>query len=184
MKHLMIALGTLVTALYLANVPALAQGRPGGGSVGASHGPSSHTSSTTTGRSTDSGPNPNALPSAVFAHSPNLATNLTNALIKSGVFPANTPSSTLTSDCNGFRTLGRCIAALHVAHNHDINFFCLREELTGNTTNATGCPTGTTPNGAKNLGKAIQFFDPKADPKAEASKGTKQANDDINSAKS
>ncbi len=183
MKRSLIILGTLLVALYLGSVPASAQHGNRPTTAGVSHGPSSNASGNT-GRSTDPGPNPNALPSAVFARSPNLAGNLTNALIKSGVFPAGTTSSTLTSDCNGFTTLGRCIAALHVAHNHDISFFCLREELTGNTANATGCPTGTTANGAKNLGKAIQFFDPKADPKAEAGKATKQANDEINDAKS
>lgn len=96
------------------------------------------------------------------------------------------PSGGLTSACQGFTNLGRCISAIHVANNRDINFFCLREELRGTPLPTTGstinCPAGTTPKGAKSLGAAIQFFDPNADSKAEASKGMKQANTDIDTA--
>jgi hypothetical protein len=184
MKRSLIVLGTLLVALYLGSVPASAQrgSRPTSpGMSGTSHGPSSHASSTATGSSTSAGPKS---ADSLLTSNNHLATHLASALVKSGALPAGSTSSTLIGDCAGFRNLGRCISAIHVAHNRNINFFCLREELTGNTTNATGCPTGTTANGAKSLGQAIQKLDPNADPKVEASKGIKQANADIKSAKS
>jgi hypothetical protein len=72
----------------------------------------------------------------------------------------------------GFRNLGQCIAALHVAHN-----------LGGNCT-FTNLKSGLTGSPSETLGKAIQGCSPHADPKVEASKGIKQANADIKSAKS
>lgn len=187
MKRSLIVLGTLLVALYLGSVPASAQrgSRPTSpGMSGASHGPSSHDSSNTAGGSTNTGPK--SADSLLMSNN-HLATHLTSALIKSGALPAGSTSSTLISDCTGFTNLGHCISAIHVAHNRNINFFCLREELTGTAlpmTNTPTCPTGTAPNGAKSLGQAIQKLDPNADPKAEAGKAFKQANDDINGAKS
>ena len=172
MKRSLIVLGTFLVALYLGSVPASAQrgNRPTSpGMSGASHGPSSHDSSNTAGGSSTETA---SSPSSVFAHSPNLATHLTNALIKSGVFPSGTTSSTLISDCTsgtGFRTLGQCIAALHVSHN-----------LGGNCT-FTALKTSLA---TESLGKAIQGCDPHADAKAEASKGMKQANAEVKNAKS
>ena len=89
----------------------------------------------------------------------------------------------LVDACEGFTNLGRCISTIHVANNHkNINFFCLREELTGQAlppNSGIMCPSGTAPKGAKSLGAAIRFFDPNADSKAEATKATKQADTDI-----
>lgn len=97
------------------------------------------------------------------------------------------PGGNLQSACQGFTNLGRCISAIHVANNHNnINFFCLRQELTGQAlptnTGTIMCPSGTAPKGAKSLGAAIRFFDPNADSKAEATKATKQADTEIASA--
>ena len=155
MKPLMITLGTIVTALYLASLPALAQGRSGGKGVDASHAASSHAS-------TDTSPNPNSSPSSVFSHSPKLAGNLTNALSKSGI---SVPGGNLETFCSGnnFKTLGQCIAALHINHKFPN---CSFSEL------------------ASGIGKALQTCHPTGDAKAEASKAIKRANADIKSAKS
>jgi hypothetical protein len=164
MKRSLIVLGTLLVALYLGSVPASAQRGNRPTTAGASHGPSSNTSSTTTGRSTDPSPNPNSSPASVFGHSPNLATNLTNALANSGI-PASVFGGNLATFCtsNNFKTLGQCIAALHINHKFSN---CTFSEL------ATG------------IGKALQTCHPTGDPKAEASKAMKQANAEIKSAKS
>src|SRR5205807_10549561 len=67
--------------------------------------------------------------------------------------------------CNGFKNLGECVAAAHVAKNLDITggFDALKAKMTGTN--------------VMNLGKAIQSLDPHADAKAETKKANKQAND-------
>jgi len=69
--------------------------------------------------------------------------------------------------CNGFKNIGQCVAAAHVAKNLDIpgGFDALKAKVTGS--------------GAVSLGKAIEELAPKADAKAEAKKAKKQASDDL-----
>ncbi len=80
----------------------------------------------------------------------------------SGMLPKGT---TPQEACSGFKNLGQCVAAIHVSHNLGIPFDELKAKMTGK--------------GAVSLGRAIQQLDPKANPKAEAKKGRKQANDDL-----
>jgi len=72
--------------------------------------------------------------------------------------------------CSGFKNLGQCVAAAHVAKNLNIpgGFDTLKTKMTGN--------------GAVSLGKAIQGLAPDADAKAEAKKANKQASDDMKEA--
>ncbi len=69
--------------------------------------------------------------------------------------------------CSGFKNIGQCVAAAHVAKNLDIpgGFDALRTKMTGS--------------GAVSLGKAIEQLTPHADAKAEAKKANKQASDDL-----
>jgi hypothetical protein len=69
--------------------------------------------------------------------------------------------------CGGFRTLGQCVAAAHVAKNLNIpgGFDALKAKTAGS--------------GAVSLGKAIQGLAPDADAKAEAKKANKQASEDL-----
>jgi len=69
--------------------------------------------------------------------------------------------------CAGFKNIGQCVAAAHVAKNLDIpgGFDSLKAKVTGS--------------GAVSLGKAIQGITPNADAKAEAKKANKQAADDL-----
>src|SRR5258708_28282618 len=69
--------------------------------------------------------------------------------------------------CSGFKNLGQCVAAAHVARNLDIpgGFDALKAKVTGT--------------GAVSLGKAIEGFAPNADAKAEAKKANKQPSDDL-----
>src|SRR6266478_882379 len=69
--------------------------------------------------------------------------------------------------CDGFKNIGQCVAAAHVAKNLDIpgGFDALKVKITGS--------------GAVSLGKAVQELAPNADGKAEAKKANKQAADDL-----
>lgn len=69
--------------------------------------------------------------------------------------------------CSGFKNMGQCVAAAHVAKNLKIpgGFDALKAKTTGS--------------GSVSLGKAIQALAPDADAKAEAKKANKQAEDDL-----
>jgi hypothetical protein len=98
-----------------------------------------------------------------------LNTSLSNALSKSGI---TVPGGSLQSACSGFKNLGQCISAMHVAKNLDIpgGFDALKDKMTGPS--------------AVSLGKAIQELNPKANAKAESKRAGKQANHDISTAES
>jgi hypothetical protein len=69
--------------------------------------------------------------------------------------------------CSGFKNIGQCVAAAHVAKNLNIpgGFDALKAKVTGS--------------GAVSLGKAIGELTPDADAKGEAKKANKQASDDL-----
>ncbi len=69
--------------------------------------------------------------------------------------------------CGGFKNLGQCVAAAHVAKNLDIpgGFDALKAKVTGT--------------GSMSLGKAIEQLSPNANAKSEAKKANKQADDDM-----
>ena len=102
-----------------------------------------------------------ALPSTVLSHNTAIA----------GKIQTLTGQDAQTA-CSGFKNLGQCVAAAHVAKNLDIpgGFDALKAKVTGT--------------GAVSLGKAIEGFAPNADPKAEAKKANKQASDDLKDASS
>ncbi|MDP9340206.1 MAG: hypothetical protein M3P45_15200 [Acidobacteriota bacterium] len=70
--------------------------------------------------------------------------------------------------CSGFKNIGQCVAAAHVAKNLDFpgGFDALKAKMTGS--------------GAVSLGKAIKDIAPDANAKAEAKKANKQASHDLN----
>jgi len=70
--------------------------------------------------------------------------------------------------CSGFKNLGQCVSAIHVAHNLGISFSDLKTKITG----------------GEDLGKSIQDLKPEANAKAETKKANKQAKADINEANS
>ena len=69
--------------------------------------------------------------------------------------------------CGGFKNLGQCVAAAHVAKNLNIpgGFNALKAKMTGT--------------GSVSLGKAIEQLAPSANAKAESKKANKQAEQDI-----
>ena len=82
-----------------------------------------------------------------------------------------------TSACQGFKNLGQCVAAAHVAKNLNIQggFLALKDKMLGLS------PNGTTSTTSKpmSLGKAIQNLDPAVSSKTEVAKAKKQADQDI-----
>ncbi|WP_263418725.1 hypothetical protein [Terriglobus albidus] len=97
-----------------------------------------------------------------------LNSSLTSALGHSGV---SIPGGNLQTACSGFKNLGNCVAAMHVAQNLNIPFASLQSQMTGSN--------------AVSLGKAIQNTAAAGtDAKAEAKKATKQANADIHASES
>ncbi len=69
--------------------------------------------------------------------------------------------------CGGFKNIGQCVAAAHVAKNLGIagGFDALKAKMTGDD--------------AVSLGKAIGQLAPQANAKAEAKKANKQASEDL-----
>jgi len=159
----------------------LAFAQHGHGAGGAMGGPGLHGESGMHGNSGNSGPSSstgNNLKSASsqLSNNQHLDTALTKALGNL------VPPGGLATACTGYSNLGRCISAIHVAHSRNLDFFCLRWAMTGEALPpADPTPCTATQTNLK-LGQAIQTLDPNADSKAEATKGVKQSDTDINDA--
>ncbi len=172
MKRLTIFLTVLAAAFYLGSIPLLAQhvdGHAGGASLD-SPGPSASRDDATKGSKSEAG---SGMPSSGgmtvsqhLQHNTKLAQKLENVLGLSG----QNALSQLQSDATGFNNLGQFVAAVHVSHNLDIPFDQLRAKVVGPP--------------AETLGKAIQFFKPEANSKAETRKARKQANNDVKESES
>ncbi len=168
-------------AMLVFSVSALAQhgaggagaGRPTGAGPG-SVGTPSGVGPGTTGRPSDVGSTGmghssmgSQSPTTVLDNS-KLNTSLTNALAKSGV---SIPGGDLRTACSGFKNLGQCVAAMHVAKNLNLSFDDLKNKITSSN--------------SENLGKAIQDLGgPNVNVKSEAKKANKQASQDLNAPES
>jgi hypothetical protein len=155
-KRFILAMAT-VLALVLA-APAFAQRSHPGGGPPAGHGPdsspsmsNSHAAGSTANSSMSHG-----TPSDVLSHNTAIA----------GKIKTLTGEDAQTA-CGGFKNIGQCVAAAHVAKNLSIpgGFDALKAKVTGS--------------GSVSLGKAIQTLAPDADAKAETKKANKQADDDL-----
>lgn len=159
MKHKHFVLITALTTASLAfSMPALAQhGHAGGPPAG--RGP---------GNSSGSGPNSNAMSHTDMSHA-SPSTVLSHNTAIAGKIKALTGEDAATA-CDGFKNLGQCVAAAHVAKNLNITggFDALKAKVTGTS--------------AVSLGKAIQSFAPTANAKSEVKKANKQADDDMKEA--
>lgn len=159
MKHKHFVLITALTSMSLAfSLPALAQHGHGGGPP-AGHGP---------GAENSSGPSSNAMSHTDMSHA-SPSTVLSHNTAIAGKIKALTGEDAATA-CGGFKNLGQCVAAAHVAKNLNITggFDALKAKVTGT--------------GSVSLGKAIQSFAPTANSKSEVKKANKQADDDMKEA--
>jgi len=102
---------------------------------------------------------------------------LTPKLQAQGILPANL---TATDACAPFIALDECLASLHASHNLDIDFNCVRADVTGVHTNVdlSGCK-GSVGDKAQNLTKSLHILKPDADAKGQAKNAEKQAKDDL-----
>lgn len=149
-----------VAVMFACSSPAFAQRSHPGGGPPAGRGPSG-TSGSGMGDANKSGATghtdmSHASPSEVLSHNTAIA----------GKIKALTGEDALTA-CKGFKNLGQCVAAAHVAKNLDFpgGFDALKAKITGD--------------GALSLGKAIEQVAPNANAKSEAKKANKQAADDM-----
>ncbi len=169
MKRFASALAIVALVLVVASAPAWAQGRGAGGPP-PSRGPSSMPGSAAPGA-----PGAGAAPHSTGAPTTHATPSLSHSS-PSDVLGHNTAIagkiSTLTGQdaqtaCGGFKNLGQCVAAAHVAKNLNIpgGFDALKAKITGP--------------GSVSLGKAIHELNPDADAKAETKKANKQAAEDL-----
>lgn len=161
MKHKHFILITALTSMSLAfSLSALAQHGHGGGPP-AGHGPSM-------ANSNGSGPNSNAMNHTDMSHA-SPSTVLSHNTAIAGKIKTLTGQDAATA-CDGFKNLGQCVAAAHVAKNLNIpgGFDALKAKVTGT--------------GSVSLGKAIESLAPSANPKSEVKKANKQASDDMKDA--
>ncbi len=160
MKRLFVPFLALATLFFRGSSAYAQGGRPAGagkpsgvgGGPGSGAGPSA-----THGNESPAGPTTSSpsSPSSVLSRNLSLSDALTKALGKSGITVTD-----LATTCSPFKTLGQCIAALHINHKFP------------------GCTLADLST-AKSLGQAIQGCNPQADAKTEARNATKQAKQDI-----
>lgn len=183
MKKTSLGVSLAIVAVLAFGATAFAQrggGRPAGvgggsmggppsmaGSQGMSGGMGNRPNDPGFGRSTQTGrPQMSTQAPQKALSNPHLDSSLTNALGKSGI---NIPGGNLQTACAGFKNLGQCVAALHVAKNLGLNFSDLQSKMTGSN--------------PESLGKAIQDLGgPNVSAKSEAKKANKQATHDVSSA--
>ena len=173
MKKRMIVMITAAFSFTVA--PAFAQ-HPNGG-AGGSHGPAM--SNTAVDHNNANGSTKGTLPTNVLSKNSKLDSKLTSKLQSKGLLPAGTD---LKDACTGFKNLGQCVAAIHVSHNLDVPFVCMRANMTGTAPAAgTTCAAGTG-SSKLSLGKSIQALAPTADSKTASKTATTEADADIRAA--
>jgi hypothetical protein len=122
----------LVAAVGCAAItPAFAQHPHGAaGNAGGSHGPAMNNGADHDSGSTSSKAATSSSPTSLLTTNTKLDTNLTAKLQSKGLLPAGTD---LKDACDGYKNLGQCVAAIHVSHNLDIPFACMKANMTGTT---------------------------------------------------
>ena len=93
------------------------------------------------------------------------------------------PRTSLKDACAGFKSLNDCVAALHVSHNLQIKFNCLKWDVTGakpgGDVKSCEAPSKDKP---MDLSKAIRELRPNAHARTEARNAEKRAREDIKDA--
>jgi hypothetical protein len=173
-------LAALSLAVFLYATAALAQHSHAGGMGGGmgssmAHGPrnaSDHGNSNTTG----TGSSHQAKISSILDKNPAIGDKIV----------ALTGDKLGASDaCAGFKNLGQCVAAAHVSKNRPgMNFYCLRQAMTGTPAGTSAPASGCTTTGPMSLGKAIQKLDPQADSNTESKRAITEAQQDLKNVKS
>ena len=150
-----------VALTFACSSPAFAQRHPGGGPP-AGRGPSGASGSSNGEAKADAMSHSDmshASPSEVLSHNTAIAGKIQSLT-----------GQDATTACSGFKNLGQCVAAAHVAKNLDIpgGFAALKAKMTDN--------------GGMSLAKAIEALEPTANSKSEVKKANKQASGDMKEA--
>lgn len=155
MKRSILVSAFVAATFWIASTPAFSQhGHPAspGAVAPGTHGSGASAEEGHAGSGPTSSP---SSPGSVLSHNAHLTDALRDALEKRGITVTD-----LATTCKPFRTLGQCIAAVHINHKFPS---CTLADLSA----------------AKRLGAAIQGCHPEADAKAEARTATKDAKQDI-----
>ncbi len=173
----------VAAALLLAAAPAFAQhphgGAGGASGAGGSHGAAMSNGTADHGNSDSSAKGTSISPTMLLTNNTKLDNTLTSKLQSKGLLPAGTD---LKDACAGFKNLGQCVAAIHVSHNLNVPFACMKANMSGATPAAGAtCPAGTG-SSKLSLGKSIQALAPKADSKTASKTATTEADADIKEA--
>jgi hypothetical protein len=109
-----------------------------------------------------------------------LEENLTKQLRMLKILPADRG---LQEACSNFRDLAVCVAVLRLTHNHQIQFTCLKWDVTGIKPKpvADSC-AGPAGGKAMPLDKAVDLLKPDIDARTESKNALKRAHDDITDA--
>src|SRR5713226_3233394 len=167
MSRLIIPLTVLALLLYAGSIHVYAQRSHGGGppsGVGAGAG-------TGTGHGLSATPGPSSASNSTHSSQPDTGKRSVNDMLTQNTKLASQIHDLTGMDaqqaCSGFKNLGQCVAAAHVAHN--LGGTCTFGKLKGEVTGSS----------SESLGRAIHGCNPHVDAKAEAKKGKKQADDDL-----
>jgi hypothetical protein len=109
-----------------------------------------------------------------------LEVKLTHQLQVQGILPQATE---LQDACSAFKELAECVASLRVSHSLQIDFSCLKWDVTGVKPKpvADSC-AGPAGGKAMGLPRAIDLLKPDSNAKSESSSALKRAREDIKDA--
>ena len=158
MKRLYISFLALTTLLVLGSSAYAQRGHGSSATTPGATPTSSHGDASSHSANSGSMDSGKKTPDQLLSQNTKLSDNLSK-LLPTGV--------TAQQACDGFKNLGQCVAAAHVAKNLDISggFDALKAKITGK--------------GSVSLGTAIQDFKPDADAKAEVKKANKQSDEEL-----
>jgi hypothetical protein len=115
-----------------------------------------------------------------LASNGNLETRLTHQLQVQGILPEG---KDLQDACSAFRELADCIASLRVSHTLQIDFSCLKWDVTGvKPKPVSDSCAGPSRGKAMGLYRSIDLLKPDADAKSEANSALRRARENIKDA--
>lgn len=115
-----------------------------------------------------------------LASNGDLEARLTHQLQVQGILP---PGKDLQDACSTFKELADCVAALRVSHSLQIDFSCLKWDVTGMKPKpiADSC-AGPSRGKAMSLYRSIDLLKPDSDAKSEANNALRRARENIKDA--
>lgn len=117
-----------------------------------------------------------------LAANEHLEENLAKQLHRLNILPAD---KGLRDACSTFKDLAGCVGALRLSHDHQIEFACLKWDVTGiKPKSVVDSCAGPASGKAMPLDKTVELLKPDVDAKTESRNALKHARDDIEDASS